>query len=128
MSTDMRSLLDTVVEKDATDLHLEVGQPPMIRVKGVLEPLGSTPLAAADTIQLRDSITHPDYRPRIDAEGHVEFGFGFGDPSRRFLVTAFRHGEEYGLILRSLLPYPGREGCCPACGAPLQEDSGATRE
>lgn len=125
MSVDMRSLLDTVIERNATDLHLEAGKPPMIRVKGIMEPIGDIPLTGADTIALRDSITHPDYRPRIDAEGHVEFGFGFGGEhpaDRWFLVTAFRHGQEYGLILRSLLPYPARKGCCPACGAPQPQE------
>lgn len=52
MSIDMRSLLDTVIEKEATDLHLEVGKPPMVRVKGILTRSGTGPWMAAMALLL----------------------------------------------------------------------------
>lgn len=121
MSIEMESLLDTVIAKRATDLQLEVGRMPMIRVKGILEPIGSTPLTAADTVRLRDAIVGSGMKAKLDTQGYAEFGFGYGGPAHRFLVTAFQQGEVNGLILRYLLPEPTCPECCPVCGAPPQK-------
>ena len=121
MSIEMKSLLDTVVAKRATDLQLEVGRTPTIRVKGILEPIGSVPLTAADTLRLRDAIVGSDMKAKLDTQGYAEFGFGYGSAAHRFLVTVFQQGEENGLILRYLLPDPTCPESCPVCGAPPQE-------
>lgn len=118
MSIEMISLLDTVIAKRATDLQLEVGGPPMIRVRGILEPIGSAPLTASDTVRLRDAIVGGDTKAKPDTEDYAEFGFGYGGAAHRFLVTVFRQGENYGLILRYLLADPACPESCPVCGAP----------
>ena len=118
MSIEMKSLLDTVIAKRATDLQLEVGRTPMIRVKGILGPVGSVSLTVADTLRLRDEIVGSDMKAELDTHGYAEFGFGYGSAAHRFLVTVFQQGEENGLILRYLLPDPTCPESCPVCGAP----------
>ena len=117
MSIAMESLLDTVIAKRATDLQLEVGKTPMIRVRGILEPIGSAPLTAEEGARLTDAIVTGNTKVKLDAQGCVEFGFGYGGPVHRFLVTAFRQGEANGLIFRYLLPDPKCPESCPVCGA-----------
>ncbi len=62
---DLIDLLVLATEKEASDLHLTAGAPPMMRVAGVIKPLTEEPLSAEDTRRLV-----------IDAlkEGHLEGG------------------------------------------------------
>lgn len=121
MSIEMKSLLDTVLAKGATDLQLEVGKAPMDRVKGIMEPIGARPLTAADTVRFRNAIVGGDMKAKIDSQGCAEFGFGYESAAHRFLVTAFKQGENYGLILRYLPPNPMDPESCPVCGAKQQK-------
>ena len=45
----MEDLLKIVVERDASDLHIRVGRPPVIRIDGRLSDLGNEPLTPEDT-------------------------------------------------------------------------------
>ena len=53
----MNDLLDLVVETDASDLHIHVGEAPTLRVGGEMTPVDGPVLEAADTEQLMLSIT-----------------------------------------------------------------------
>ena len=50
-------LLDTVVRRSASDLHLAVGRPPVLRLNGVLRDLQTKVLEPEDTQALMKSIT-----------------------------------------------------------------------
>jgi twitching motility protein PilT len=125
MNTEMRSLLDIVIAKCATDLQLEVGKPPTIRVKGILEPIGTDVLKAEDTTRFMDaSLIDEALRRKLDSEGCVEFGFSYAPPERiaRFLVTVFKQKDRIGLILRYLRPiFFADPESCPVCGAKPQQ-------
>ena len=45
-------LLDTVIRQEASDLHLTVGKPPSVRMRGRLVELKTRSLEPADTISL----------------------------------------------------------------------------
>src|SRR5262245_19092922 len=55
----MERLLDTVLQLKASDLHITVGQPPVIRHQGRMRKLETMPLDQDDTTALMKSIT-PD--------------------------------------------------------------------
>ena len=69
MSYEMNELLELTVEQNASDLHLQVGQPPTLRVSGSMMPIDGPPLTPADTEALMKSITPEVYQTNFKANG-----------------------------------------------------------
>ncbi|HET6369846.1 MAG TPA: PilT/PilU family type 4a pilus ATPase, partial [Nitrospiria bacterium] len=75
-------LLQTMIEKGASDLHLTTGSPPQLRVSGHLSPLDQSPLTAADTKQLVYSVLTDAQKHRFEEENELDFSFGLKGLSR----------------------------------------------
>ena len=101
MSVDMTELLQLVVDEGVSDLHLEVGAPPMVRLHGDMTPLDVPPLTAQDTERLIKTIASEAHLQQIQAVGTADFGFGFGDQAR-FRVSAFKQKGVFGTVLRQI--------------------------
>ncbi len=95
-------LLETVIKKGASDLHISVGRPPTIRLSGRLRALETKVLDPDDTVALMKSITPDRNQQEIQEEGGTDFGFAFGDQGR-FRVSVFRQKGNISLVLR-LIP------------------------
>src|SRR5450759_3265745 len=67
----MNELLESEVGEGASDLHLTVGLPPMLRINGSLQPLDCGPLMPEDTERLMKSITSESYQQKIRASVSV---------------------------------------------------------
>ncbi|KKL19127.1 hypothetical protein LCGC14_2468620, partial [marine sediment metagenome] len=50
-------LLETCIKRGASDLHLHVGRPPVLRLHGRLRPLETKTLEPEDTTKLMSQIT-----------------------------------------------------------------------
>lgn len=98
----MSDLLDLVVEEGASDLHLTVKAPPVLRISGNLHPLDTDDLTADDTERFMKSIASEDNQRAVREEGNADFGFSFGDKGR-FRVSIMRQKGNIGLVLR-LIP------------------------
>ena len=101
MSINMTELLQLVVDEGASDLHVEVNAPPMVRVHGELTPLEVDPLTAEDTESMIKSIASDAHMRAIQECGSVDFGFAFSDQAR-FRVSAFKQRGFYGTVLRQI--------------------------
>ena len=101
-SISMSDLLQLVVSENASDLHLAVGVPPVLRLHGSLHPLDAAVLKPEDTERLMKSITSEEHQQRVRENGGTDFGFGFGDLAR-FRVSVFKQKGHIGLVLR-LIP------------------------
>jgi twitching motility protein PilT len=99
----MNDLLDLVVEQNASDLHLQVGQPPTLRLSGSMTPIDGENLTPADTEQLMLSITPDTHISNVKPNGGADFGFAFGEKAR-FRVSVLKAKGNYGLVLRQI-PY-----------------------
>lgn len=99
---DIAPLLQIVVERNASDLHLTVGRPPTIRVDGHMEVLDFASLSPQDTEDLMKSITPESHQKRLEEEGGSDFGFAYGDIAR-FRTSIFKQKGKVGLCLR-LIP------------------------
>lgn len=97
----MRDLLQVVVDEGASDLHLAVGLPPMLRIHGGLQAIDCPPLTAEDTDRLMKSITSDSNQQKVREGGGVDFGFGFGDAAR-FRVSVLKAKGALGLVLRQI--------------------------
>ena len=97
----MNDLLDLAVQEGASDLHLAVGLPPVMRIHGSLAPLDAEPLTPADTDRLMRSFTPEAHIQNLESGGGSDFGFGFGDLAR-FRVSVFRQKGHVGIVLRQI--------------------------
>jgi twitching motility protein PilT len=95
-------LLQTVVNRNASDLHLAVGQPPVLRLHGRLLRLETKVLEPDDTVSLMKSIAPERCQQELQEVGGSDFGFAFGDQGR-FRVSIFKQKGHVGLVLR-LIP------------------------
>jgi twitching motility protein PilT len=98
---EMNELLQLAVDEGASDLHLTVGSPPLLRINGALEPLDSAELNPDDTERLMKSVTSPDHQQKIREIGGTDFGFGFGE-SARFRVSVLKAKGHIGIVLRQI--------------------------
>ncbi|MDD3118256.1 MAG: type IV pilus twitching motility protein PilT [Victivallales bacterium] len=101
MTIEMSDLLQLVVDEGVSDLHIEVGAPPMVRLHGGLMPLDVPVLTQEDTERLVKSIASEVHMQRIAESGTADFGFGFGDKAR-FRVSAFKQKGVFGTVLRQI--------------------------
>ncbi len=96
-------LLEQVIRFDASDLHIQVGLPPMLRVDGSLKPIDEAPaLDAADCEKLVFSILDDDQKEILLKDKEVDFSFAFGNYGR-FRVNAFHERGNLAAALR-LIP------------------------
>src|SRR5438045_8888649 len=75
-------LLQTMIEKGASDLHITTGSPPQIRVDGHLVPLNLTVLAPAETKQLVYSVLTDAQKHKFEEESELDLSFGVKGLSR----------------------------------------------
>ncbi len=94
-------LLDTVVKQKASDLHLTVGKPPTLRMRGRLVELKTKVLEPADTMALMKSITPERSQNELQEEGGSDFGFAYGDAAR-FRVSVFKVKGNVAVVLRQI--------------------------
>jgi len=97
----MSDLLQLVVDEGASDLHLAVGVPPVLRIHGQLQPLDADSLRPEDTERMMKSITSEDHLQKVREQGGTDFGFGFGEAAR-FRVSVFKQKGFIGLVLRQI--------------------------
>lgn len=101
MAIEMTDLLQLVVDEGVSDLHIEVGAPPLVRLHGEITPLDLPPLTAQDTERLVKAICSDAHLQQIQAVGTVDLGFAYGDQAR-FRVSAFKQKGFYGTVLRQI--------------------------
>ena len=96
-------LLEEVINRDASDLHLTVGRPPVLRLHGKLRPLKTKELTPEDTAALMRAITPERNQQELQEVGTSDFGFSFGTAAR-FRVSVFKQRGNVAVVLR-LIPY-----------------------
>ncbi|HUD44692.1 MAG TPA: PilT/PilU family type 4a pilus ATPase [Patescibacteria group bacterium] len=85
---ELRELLESTIKNNASDLHLLVEVPPVLRIDGTLYPMtGYQPLIYSEIEKMVFSILTPEQKELLLANKELDFSFGFG-------------GGEYGLLGR----------------------------
>ena len=97
----MNDLLELMVDQGASDLHLQVKQPPTLRMSGGLVPVEGEPLTAQDTEDLMKAITSLSNQEQLKTTGGADFGFAYMDRAR-FRVSVLRAKGAYGMVLRQI--------------------------
>src|SRR6476620_12673430 len=99
----MEKLLATVIQLKASDLHISVGQPPVVRHQGRLKKLdlGGLILDNDDTTGLMKSITPDRCQQELQSKGGADFAIEYVD-GYRFRVAVFKQRGCIGLVMRRI--------------------------
>ncbi len=101
-STRMKKLLDEAIAKKASDLHVAVGVPPILRVDGKLAAVsGQDPLTPVETRKLAESLMTEAQLERLLEQRDIDFSFGY--QTMRFRANIFFERGSIGVSLR-LIP------------------------
>ncbi|MGH7157369.1 MAG: type IV pilus twitching motility protein PilT [Candidatus Saccharimonadales bacterium] len=96
-------LLEEVVKHKASDLHLQVGLVPMLRIDGQLAPTQNTAKLDQKTVEeLIFSLLEEDQKKILLRDKEFDFSFAFGDLGR-FRVNAFHERGNLAAAMR-LIP------------------------
>ncbi|MEX1365108.1 MAG: PilT/PilU family type 4a pilus ATPase [Nannocystaceae bacterium] len=76
------ALFDAMLEAGASDLHLAVGYPPMLRQRGELVPTEAAVLDRAGIEALLYEILEPELRERFESELDLDFAYALGERAR----------------------------------------------
>lgn len=96
-------LLEEVIKKKASDLHLQVSLPPMLRVDGGLVPVSGAEALTEESIEaLIFAILDEDQKRILLKDKEFDFSFAFGDLGR-FRVNSFHERGNLAAALR-LIP------------------------
>jgi len=96
-------LLEEVVKRKSSDLHLQVGLPPMLRIDGALIPVPGAEVLSDEAVEtLIFAILDEDQKQILLKDKEFDFSFAFGDLGR-FRVNAFHERGNLAAALR-LIP------------------------
>jgi twitching motility protein PilT len=96
-------LLDEVIKKKASDLHIQVGLPPMLRIDGVLVAVTGADILNEESVEtLVFSILDEDQKQILLKDKEFDFSFAYGDLGR-FRVNGFHERGNIAAAMR-LIP------------------------
>jgi len=103
-SAPLSALLDTVVSEGASDIHLSVGNHPMLRISGSLVPLLQHPkLTAEDTAAMLKSIVPENRYAAFERDQAIDFSYAYAVKSR-FRVNGYTVQGSVAIAMR-LIPH-----------------------
>jgi len=101
MSYEMNDLLELMVDQGASDLHIQVNQPPTLRISGTMVPVEGPKLGPQDAENLMKAITSTANQEQLKTTGGADFGFAYQNKAR-FRVSVLRAKGNYGIVLRQI--------------------------
>ena len=103
LTTLLKELLDATVKEQASDLHISVDHPPILRIAGRLIPLlKKKTISSKDASDLAQALMTPEQYERFMVEKEIDFSYSFGEEAR-FRVNVFFQKGEISIALR-LIP------------------------
>ena len=93
---------DIIVESKASDLHMQEGQPPKMRVHGDIQAIRSEPLTKAEMAQMLSEVVGPKRWEKFEELGDLDCAYELSADSR-FRCNLHKHLHGYGGIFR-LIP------------------------
>ena len=99
----LRELLEQMVKMGASDLHLTVGAPPVVRVDGKLQRLNFDFLTGEQTRKLSYSMLNEKQKLKFEQNSELDFSFGIEKMSR-FRCNLFMQRGNVAVALRQI-PY-----------------------
>lgn len=111
---DIHDLLREVVERDGSDLHLKVGEPPIFRIYGKLQRTDYPVLDAESLKEMVYSILTPEQIKRFEERWELDLAYDLTGVSR-FRVNIFR---QKGCVGAAFRPLPSKVRTIDELGLP----------
>jgi len=97
---ELQELLKIAVERKASDLHIKVGSPPVLRIDNRLVPLNEKPrISQEDVIEMAFAVMNPKQKERFKEKSELDLAYsvpGLG----RFRTNIFQQRSTVGMVLR----------------------------
>ena len=101
MPVTMKQLLEEMVQRNSTDLHLTTGAPPMYRIDGDLVPTNYEILTPELIQNLIYSVLNDQQKKKFEMEWELDFSFGIAGLSR-FRGNCFQQRGSVAAALRTI--------------------------
>lgn len=114
MSSSLKNLLQQVLDKGASDLHITVGASPSVRIDGSLVPLSDKGLSAEESKKICYEALTADQLASFEKENEIDLAISF-ESKARFRVNLYR---ERGNVAGAFRPIPTKIPTPEALGIP----------
>jgi twitching motility protein PilT len=111
-----KDILQAAIERGASDIHIVVDCPPILRIDGGLQRLGEAVLTPEETRAFVKDITLEHHREQLDAQGGADFSYEMED-GHLFRVSILMQSKKCGAVLRLI---PDTTLCLEDIGLPQQ--------
>src|SRR2546426_10211663 len=102
MPINLRALLEEMIEKDASDLHLVAGERPKLRVDGdIVSASSEEVMTPKDTLSLAYSVLTENQKKRFETENELDFSFGIQNLAR-FRGNVFKQRGCVSVVIRQI--------------------------
>ncbi len=122
----MRELLEEMVNKGASDLHIAAGLPPQYRIDGSIVSTDLPVLTGDETMRLAYSILNEEQKKRFETKKELDLSFGVQGISR-FRANVFMQRGVVSMAIRQI-PYKINTfeelGLPPVCRELIQKQNG----
>jgi twitching motility protein PilT len=102
MPINLRALLEEMIEKDASDLHIVAGERPKLRVDGdIVNATTEEVMTPKDTLSLAYSVLTENQKKRFETENELDFSFGIQNLAR-FRGNCFKQRGCVSVVIRQI--------------------------
>jgi len=104
MTFNLRALLEEMIQKDASDLHITAAERPKLRVDGdIVDSSALEVLTPKDTLQLAYSVLTENQKKRFETDDELDFSFGIQNLAR-FRGNVFKQRGCVAMVIR-MIPF-----------------------
>ncbi len=101
-AVNLRALLEEMIERDASDLHVTAGERPKLRIDGDITNSNSDyALSPKDTLQLAYSVLTENQKKRFEMDDELDFSFGIQNLAR-FRGNCFKQRGCVSMVIRQI--------------------------
>ena len=101
-TVNLRTLLEEMIERDASDLHIVAGERPKLRVDGdIVNSSAEAVLTPKDTLSIAYSVLTENQKKRFEIENELDFSFGIQNLAR-FRGNCFKQRGCVSLVIRQI--------------------------
>lgn len=102
LAVNLRALLEEMIERGASDLHITANECPKLRIDGAITSSRvDTILSAKDTMQLAYSVLTENQKKRFELDDELDFSFGIQNLAR-FRGNVFRQRGCVAIVMRQI--------------------------
>lgn len=98
---DMQRLLKAAIQFNASDLHVQVGSPPTVRVDGTMVAINAPPVTAENLRELVVQVANESQLQRLESDRSCDFSYSIPDVAR-FRINVFHEQDNLCIAARSI--------------------------